>query len=456
MLLDLPLEDPRLQHPADLQVQSSSDTAAFVRLAGTKFPRFVLVTLQLLCAAVYLFVLSLPMAVLYLAITLLSVMLQAVISRAVTRSAAELKAGEVALGTVIADLARNRSVVKTFSAQPWANDLLDRSGRNFSHLQQEVIRTTMPLQMAGILCGLAPLFGLCLAGVVMIPAEQVTVSAFLSAFYLCQAVLPEQLHYADRFGELAKALPSLRRLNALWRAPVPTTQPTIGQELALEGVSYRYPNQTSPGLQDISLRIPSGRRIGVVGASGSGKSTLLQLLAGQLIPQSGQVTHPAACYFCRQTPYLFEGTAAENITLFAPVQTEAYATACYLACVDEFLPQLLQGDATPLSNDSAPLSGGQRQRLALARTLYAGLQSGSAALLFDEATSALDATTTRQVMERLAQERLDATLVFVTHQREVLPYLDWIYLMENGKIKAAGTFASLQQAGLLPGKEALT
>ena len=59
-------------------------------------------------------------------------------------------------------------------------------------------------------------------------------------------------------------------------------------------------------------------------------------------------------------------------------------------------------------------------------------------------------------MERLAQARLDATLVFVTHQREVLPYLDWIYLMENGKIKAAGTFASLQQAGLLPGKEALT
>lgn len=232
--------------------------------------------------------------------------------------------------------------------------------------------------------------------------------------------------------------------------------PTIHGDVRFEGVSFRFGRTGAYQVEAVSVSIPAGSFVGVVGQSGSGKSTLMKLLPRLYDPNKGRIfiddydigkvdlsSLRRQIGIVPQDSLLFEGTIAENIALNDPqASTEAILEAARIACAHEFIMGLGQGYATPLAEKGSNLSGGQRQRIAIARTILANPQL----LVMDEATSALDYNTERQLCLNLQQWAGGRTVFFITHRLTTIQSSDLILVMHQGRLEESGTHQGLMQA----------
>lgn len=218
-----------------------------------------------------------------------------------------------------------------------------------------------------------------------------------------------------------------------------------GVSLCVKGLSFQYLAADRPVLNDISIEIRSGERVGIIGRSGNGKTTFLKLLLGLLNPVSGSAeilaggesipisdsTRRFFAYVPQETA-VFTGTIAENLRLAAPEATdeELYA-ALRLACLDAFVAAQPEGLAFHVEENGENLSHGQLQRLLIAR---AALRDAPI-MLFDEATSALDAETQARVMENLMRSAPDKIYILTTHRESILAHCTRIYAVtEEGRL----------------------
>jgi len=205
-------------------------------------------------------------------------------------------------------------------------------------------------------------------------------------------------------------------------------------------------------LSNVSLEIPAGAFVGVVGQSGSGKSTLVKLLPRLYTPQSGNISIDGfdiskvklsslrrQIGYVPQDSVLFEGSIRDNITLFSEFEDDDVIAAAKVANAHDFIMQLPEGYNTPVGERGGLLSGGQRQRIAIARVVA----SNPRLLIFDEATSALDYETERQVCAQLRSYFRDRTVFFITHRLNTVAGADWIVYMQSGVIVEQGTHADL-------------
>ena len=224
--------------------------------------------------------------------------------------------------------------------------------------------------------------------------------------------------------------------------------PPLDGAVDFENVTFSFAPGAAPVLQNVTLQIPAGTFVGIVGQSGSGKSTLTKMLSRLYAPSSGRVLidhydiDKVELYSLRrqigivpQEPLLFSGTIAENIALTDPEATsDAIVAAASLACAHDFIMELPSGYSTPVGERGAGLSGGQRQRIALARTLL----SRPKMLVLDEATSALDYDTERRVCDNLLENLQHCTVFFITHRLSTIRRADWIVMMHQGAIVETG------------------
>lgn len=183
--------------------------------------------------------------------------------------------------------------------------------------------------------------------------------------------------------------------------------------VALHNATVRWPGAPDPALQDLTLYLPSGMHVAVVGPSGSGKSTLLALLLGFLQPERGTATIPANVAWCPQEPQLVSTTLRENLRIGDPHATdERLADALTQAGLDDWAGRL----DTRLDFGGAAASGGEAQRIALARALLAAPDADL--VLLDEPTAHLDEPTARKVLANLRHTLAGKTVVHVTHRPE--------------------------------------
>ena len=241
--------------------------------------------------------------------------------------------------------------------------------------------------------------------------------------------------------------------------PVDQLPLNFSRELALKQVTYRFPSQPAgdaPALQEVSLQIRRGEKIGFIGASGSGKTTLMNVLLRFYREQLGQVMvdgqpltpqHLAAWYeligYVKQDTFLMEATIQDNITLGAPtaeVHAERLRYAVEQASLSDFVNKLPEGLDTFIGERGSKLSGGQRQRIGIARALYKQAEI----LLLDEATSALDNETEREVNEAITRlTHTDITILIIAHRLTTLRECDRIYELRDGRIVAERQYAEL-------------
>lgn len=228
--------------------------------------------------------------------------------------------------------------------------------------------------------------------------------------------------------------------------------------LRLEALTFRYPEETQPALDNLSLTIPQGTVVAVVGRSGAGKSTLIKLLAGLYSPTRGQIRIGESVIdaasltdYRRQTGLvtqdvaLFSGDIAENIRYSRPASSNTEVEiAAQRAGLLETVQHLPQGFRTPINNGGADLSAGQRQLIALARAQLAQAHI----LLLDEATARIDRNAEERLMTSLAEvaHHEKRIALIVAHRLTTARRCDVIVVIDKGHIAEYGSHEQLMAA----------
>lgn len=229
-------------------------------------------------------------------------------------------------------------------------------------------------------------------------------------------------------------------------------------DIDFDSVSFSYPQSDRPALSDISLHIPAGKTIALVGGSGGGKTTISALIPRFYRPTSGQIRIDGIdinqmslvslrrnIALVSQDIVLFNDTVQANIAFGATenISREDVIAAAKAAHAWDFIQQLPDGLSTRIGEDGAKLSGGQRQRLAIARAIL----KNAPILILDEATSALDTESERQVQAALATLMCNRTTLVIAHRLSTIEHADKIVVLDHGQIVECGTHSELQSAG---------
>ena len=232
-----------------------------------------------------------------------------------------------------------------------------------------------------------------------------------------------------------------------------TTLHVKGGEVRFEDVRFAYADTTAQALRGVTLEIPAGKTVALVGASGAGKSTIMNLIPRFYDTKSGAIlvdgqdvrdvtlaSLRGAIGLVSQEVSLFDDSIRANIAYgrFGASEDEIVAAA-KAAAADDFIRALPQGYDTTVGEHGVKLSGGQRQRLSIARAML----KNAPILLLDEATSALDTESERQVQGALKVLMHGRTTLVIAHRLSTVQEADVIYVVDDGRIVERGTHAEL-------------
>jgi subfamily B ATP-binding cassette protein HlyB/CyaB len=306
--------------------------------------------------------------------------------------------------------------------------------------------------------------GILYYGAKLVIDGDLTVGELVAFNILASRVSAPVLRLAQIWQDFHQARLSVARLGDILNTPTEAVYnpgraalPAIRGNVTLEHVTFRYRIDGPEILHDISLTVPAGQVVGIVGPSGSGKSTLAKLIQRLYVPESGRVLvdgtdlaqiDPAwlrrQIGVVLQENVLFNRSVRDNIALADPaLPMERVINAAMLAGAHEFILELPEGYDTIVGERGSSLSGGQRQRIAIARALI----TDPRILIFDEATSALDYESERIIQENMTRITNGRTVFIIAHRLSTLRVADRVITIERGRLIEDGTHDELIKTG---------
>jgi ATP-binding cassette subfamily C protein LapB len=328
-------------------------------------------------------------------------------------------------------------------------DKTAESGLRVRVLSLGVITFTVFMQQAAAICVI-------IYGAHLIQDGSVTMGGLIAGVILSSRALAPLAQVASLLARMNQSLSALRALDEIMNLPVERPEgkqflqrPTFQGAISFRDVSFSYPEAVMPALNNVSFTIAPGEKVAFIGRVGSGKSTVAKILLGLYTPDSGAVLLDRSDLrqldpidvrrnmgAILQDNFLFHGTVRENIALGAPnVSDQSVLKAAVTAGVHEFVRHHPSGYDLPVGEGGGGLSGGQRQAVALARALV----SEPPILILDEPTSGIDTGTEKAFVTRLTQSLKKRTLVLVTHRASLLPLVDRIIILDQGRVVADGS-----------------
>lgn len=284
---------------------------------------------------------------------------------------------------------------------------------------------------------------------------------FIAAFTLVTLPIVEGLipvsHAIERIPTYQE---SLQRIDHIGRylpqegqqQKVETASISKNAHVVVKDVFYRYENEKNDALQQISLTIPQGKKIALLGKSGAGKSTLIQLLLGAIPPSAGTIEINGCkpenydenifdmISVLNQKPYLFATSVKNNIRLGNQEATdEEIEQVIKQVKLDDYIHTLPKGLNTQMEETGQRFSGGERQRIALARILL----KNTPIVILDEPTVGLDPQTERYLLDTIFTALEDKTIIWVTHHLIGIEKMDQVLFLDNGKITMNGSHEEL-------------
>ncbi|WP_019631210.1 ABC transporter ATP-binding protein [Actinomadura atramentaria] len=328
--------------------------------------------------------------------------------------------------------------------------LLDDALRGLERTSRRTVLAALP-GVLGLTAVVQAVFtALLVLGAALALGGRVGAAELLAVLVLAARCADPLLSLAEAGGKLRAARSELARLDAVLSAePLPEPREPVrprGHGLAFESVTFRHGDRTV--LDGLSLTVPEGRRLAVVGPSGAGKTTLLHLLARFYDVDGGAVRMGGAdvrdistdvlmaqVAVVFQDVYLFDGTIEENVRLGRPGADDAAVRAAATAAgLDEVVARLPGGWAAGVGEGGALLSGGERQRVSIARALL----KDAPVVLLDEVTSALDPVNEAAVHAGVERLMAGRTVVLVAHRLRTVRGADRIVFLDGGRIAEEG------------------
>ncbi len=298
-------------------------------------------------------------------------------------------------------------------------------------------------------------------GVKQVINNQMTIGQLIAFQMFSNQLTSPILRLVNLWNEFQQTLLAVDRLGDILNHPAEVqsaqaiTLPQLQGSVRLENISFRYGLDTPNVLSKVSMNVPPGSSIGLVGRSGSGKSTITKLIQRLYIPQEGAIyiddvdTRHMNPIWLRnhigvvlQENYLFSGSIRENIALPKPdAPIELIIQAAQIAGAHDFIKELPEGYDTYVGERGSTLSGGQKQRIAIARALI----TNPRILIFDEATSALDYESERIIQTNLAKIKQGRTVFIIAHRLSTVRDCDVIIALDKGQIVEMGSHTELMR-----------
>jgi ATP-binding cassette subfamily B protein len=372
------------------------------------------------------------------------------------------------VGWLNARLANNLGgivTIKSFTAEDHERERVRQDSDAYRAANRRAIALSaafVPLIRIAILVGFTATL---IVGGLQAVAGELAVGTYSVLVFITQRLLWPLTSLGQTLDNYQRALASIRRIFRLLDTSAdvhpgdrPLAVSQVRGEIRFDRVTFAYRDRP-PVLRDLSLAIPAGKTIAIVGATGSGKSTLVKLLLRLYEIHAGAITLDGvdlrefevrslrrAIGLVSQDVFLFHGSVAENIAYGSFQATPAaIEAAAQLAEAHEFITHLPQGYATIVGERGQKLSGGQRQRIAIARAIL----KNPPILILDEATSAVDNETEAAIQRSLEHITENRTTVAIAHRLSTVRNAHRIYVMEHGQLVEAGTHEELLDRGAL-------
>jgi ATP-binding cassette subfamily C protein LapB len=294
-----------------------------------------------------------------------------------------------------------------------------------------------------------------LIGMYMVKEGDMSVGALIACVMLGSRAIAPIGQVANLMSRYHAAQSAMKTIDGIMEKPVerPTAarflhRPDLKGKIAFKNVSFAYPGSQRKSLEDVSLTIEAGEKVGIIGRIGSGKSTVARLMMGLYDPSEGTILVDDTDYcqidpadlrrniaYIAQDVVLFSGTIRDNITASVPHATEEEILAASMAAsVHDFIARHPMGYDAPVGERGEGFSGGQRQAVALARAML--LRPN--VFVCDEPTNAMDVQAENAFTGHIQKYSADKTLVLITHRPQLLPVVNRLILLDQGKVVMDG------------------
>ncbi len=463
-ILDLPLSYFSEARKGDLMSRISADVQEIDwSIIGVveSVAREPIVILGSLAFMVYV---SPQLLVFVLVLMLFSGLIIGGIGRSLRRQSSAAQGHLGLIGSLVEETLGGLRIIKGFNAEVWQQERFGRENTRYARLLTRLNRRKDLASPISEFLGISAVAVILWFGSKQVFAGDMSAATFITFLYAFYNIIEPAKHLSGASYSIRKGLGALERVEAVLDAPVAIrdseeAQP-VGQfrdQVSFRNVSFRYQNAERAALDNVSLTIPRGKIVALVGASGAGKSTIADLLPRFYDVTEGEVLldgvdirrlrlHDlrALMGIVSQEAILFNDTVRNNIAFGNDAATASEIEAAARAAnAHDFISALPEGYDTNIGDRGSKLSGGQRQRLTIARALL----KNPPILILDEATSALDSESEQLVqaaLDRLLQNR---TALVIAHRLSTVQHANEILVLDAGRIVERGTHESLLAQG---------
>jgi len=353
------------------------------------------------------------------------------------------------------------TTIKSFTAESREVDRVGIASQSYRDANRDAIRLSasfVPLIRMAILFAFTA--NMLVGGWLALEGE-LSVGAYSIIVFITQRLLWPLTRLGQTFDLYQRAMASTSRVLDLLDTEVGLVEGDlelndVQGSISFDSIQFSYPERESV-LNDISLEIPAGATIGLVGSTGSGKTTLVRLLLRFHDPINGSVkldghevstltlsSLRGAIGLVSQNTTLFPGTIRDNVLYGRPgASEEEVLEAARIAEATSFIDELPSGWDTDIGEEGHRLSGGQRQRLAIARAVL----KNAPILILDEATSNVDNETEAALQRSIEHLSVDRTTLIIAHRLSTVRNADMIAVLEGGMITELGTHEELSEKG---------
>jgi len=443
----------------DLMARSSNDMQAIRQAVGMALVAFIDGVFMTLAILIILFSTNPHLALLTIIPLPLITVLIIVVGRFIGRLFRKVQEGFSILSEQSQEALSGIRVIKTFVKERYFLRRFGEANVTYQTRNMRYVRIWgLFFPVVTFLSGLTTLILLRFGGEEVI-LGQISTGDFVATMSYLEMLIWPMLGAGFTVNMLARGGASLGRVNnILEENPDITSAPDAlhaprGLDISFRGLTFSYPDAENPALHDISLEVPAGTMVGILGRTGSGKSTLVNVLPRLLDPPAGSVylggtdirdiNLPAlrATYgIVPQDTFLFSATIRDNIAFaVTDAAEEDVRRVADISTISREIATFPHGWETEVGERGVTLSGGQKQRIAISRALLANPDI----LIFDDALSAVDTESEEKILTALLEYRRGRTNIVISHRVSTLQHADLILVIEDGRIAQQGSHEEL-------------